>query len=777
MNQKEALPADDSALDESVLRDSASAFCAKSAPVSRLRKLRGKDPAYSTALWTEMAELGWTGMLVPERAGGLGLGLRALAVILEELGRVAAPEPLLEFAGLSALVLGDLETDAADALSAQVAEGSALVATAWQGLPRDPQIEWASTTLRETADGLLLNGAKFGVAHASSATHLLVPALLGDAPAIVAIDAGTAGVKRSTLALTDGSKLTHFVFENVQLPASALLASGPLAEAALDRALDGTAILAASYLHGLACEAFDITLKYLKTRQQFGKQIGAFQALQHRAVNLYINRELSAEVVKEATAGWANAASRADQMRLASRAKYRAGETARLITRDAVQMHGGIGFTDDCDVGLYLNRALAIGAAFGNAAWHARRLAKLGDAKAVVESTRTVADPVDGDWNSLSDDDFRMAVRQWFEREYPAEMRFLPRRVHWHEARDWYMKLVARGWAAPGWPREYGGMGLTPAKLLVFMEEQERWGVARTPDMGIIMVGPLLIKHGTEEQRAFWLPKCLSGEYIWCQGYSEPNAGSDLASLRMEAVVDGEDFVVNGQKIWTTLAQDASHIFLLVRTDKTAKKQAGISFLLADMKSPGITVRPIRNLAGHEEFCEVFFDNVRVPRKNLVGEPNKGWTMAKALLSFERIFLGSPKQCQNALKRLNDAATHAGLLNDPGFVERYTKLKLDVQDLETLYSRYAAMVKRGETLGPDVSMLKIWATETFAALSELVLEAAGAQGAVLDKANFGEIDVEFMSMFYNARPATIYGGSNEIQRNIVAKGVLDLPDA
>jgi alkylation response protein AidB-like acyl-CoA dehydrogenase len=320
-------------------------------------------------------------------------------------------------------------------------------------------------------------------------------------------------------------------------------------------------------------------------------------------------------------------------------------------------------------------------------------------------------------------------------------------------------------------------MGLTPAKLLIFMEEQERWGVARTPDMGIIMVGPLLIKHGTEEQRAEWLPPSLKGEYIWCQGYSEPNAGSDLASLRMEAVVDGDDFVVNGQKIWTTLAQDASHIFLLVRTDKNAKKQAGISFLLADMKSPGITVRPIRNLAGHEEFCEVFFDNVRVPRKNMVGEPNKGWTMAKALLSFERIFLGSPKQCQNALKRLNDVAHHAGLFNEAGFVERYTKLKLDVQDLETLYARYAAMVKRGETLGPDVSMLKIWGTETFAALSELVLEAAGAQGAVLDKANFGEINVEFMSMFYNARPATIYGGSNEIQRNIVAKGVLDLPDA
>jgi alkylation response protein AidB-like acyl-CoA dehydrogenase len=339
------------------------------------------------------------------------------------------------------------------------------------------------------------------------------------------------------------------------------------------------------------------------------------------------------------------------------------------------------------------------------------------------------------------------------------------------------MKLARRGWAAPAWPREFGGMGLSPSKLLLFIEEQERWGVARTPDMGIIMVGPLLLRHGTDAQRAHYLPKILAGENIWCQGYSEPNAGSDLASLRCEAVADGDDFVVNGQKIWTTLAQDATHIFLLVRTDKTAKKQKGISFLLADMTAPGITVRPIRNIAGEEEFCEVFFDNVRVPRTNIVGELNNGWTMAKALLSFERIFLGSPKQGQYALQRLTDLAGAEGLLDDPVFATKYTKLALDVADLETIYTRYAEIVKRGGTLGPDVSMLKIWGTETFAALTELLLEAAGAAGAVRGKVGPGDKAVEMLNLFYTARPATIYGGSNEIQRNIVSKGVLELPDA
>jgi hypothetical protein len=319
-------------------------------------------------------------------------------------------------------------------------------------------------------------------------------------------------------------------------------------------------------------------------------------------------------------------------------------------------------------------------------------------------------------------------------------------------------------------------MGLGPSKLLVFIEEQERWGVARAPDMGITMVGPLLIKHGTPEQRSAYLPKILAGENIWCQGYSEPNAGSDLASLRTEAIIDGDDFVVTGQKTWTTLAQDATHIFLLVRTDKAAKKQAGISFLLVDMKTPGITVRPIRNLAGNPEFCEVFFDAVRVPRANLVGAMNEGWTIAKALLSFERIFLGSPKQSQYALQRLTSVATERGLFADHAFTERYTRLRLDVLDLEAFYGRFAAIVKSGGTLGPDVSLLKIWATETYARLTELMLEAAGPDGATLGKVAFGASEVDAVAAFYNARPATIYGGANEIQRNIVAKGVLDLPD-
>jgi len=378
------------------------------------------------------------------------------------------------------------------------------------------------------------------------------------------------------------------------------------------------------------------------------------------------------------------------------------------------------------------------------------------------------------DWNAIDTEAFRLMVRTFFEQNYPTELRYPKSRLRWAEIKDWYMTLSKKGWVAPSWPQVHGGMGLSPEKLIVFIEEQERWGVGRAPDMGITMIGPLLIQYGSEEQQKKYLPKIIQGDNIWCQGYSEPNAGSDLASLRTDAVEDGDDFIVNGQKTWTTLAQDATHIFFLARTDKTVKKQEGISFFLADFKTPGLTVRPIRNIAGHEEFCEVFFENVRVPKANLVGGLNQGWGIAKALLGFERIFLGSPKQSQYALSRVEEAARALGLFGDQGFVDRYTQLQLDVADLSALYVRFVEQVKRGEKLGPDVSMLKVWASETFSRLANLLVEITGGSGAVAGdiEANGKKIDV--LTSFYNARPATIYGGSNEIQRNILAASVLQL---
>ncbi len=376
--------------------------------------------------------------------------------------------------------------------------------------------------------------------------------------------------------------------------------------------------------------------------------------------------------------------------------------------------------------------------------------------------------------DALDDEAFRLEVRRFVEAHYPPALRNPPKRLHWAENQVWYRLLAEHGWLAPGWPREFGGMGLSAAKQLIVIEEFERHGCARTNDHGVVMVGPLLIRYGSAAQKRFFLPKILSGEAIWCQGYSEPNAGSDLASLRTEAVIDGDDYVINGQKTWTTLATDANWIFLLVRTDKAAKKQEGISFLLVPMDSPGITVRPIINLELHDEFCEVFFDNVRVPRANLVGEENKGWTMAKALLGFERIFLGSPRQSAYALVRLKRLAERMGLAEDATFQDRYIRLRLDLEDHKALYETFAARLRRGEALGADVSMLKIHQSELFQRITEAMLDIAGENAGLLEPME-GNRALHPSGLFIQARPATIYGGSNEIQRNILAGNVLDLP--
>ena len=380
------------------------------------------------------------------------------------------------------------------------------------------------------------------------------------------------------------------------------------------------------------------------------------------------------------------------------------------------------------------------------------------------------------DYNAMNDDDFRNEVRQFFQTEYPEELRNVSHRPMFAEIEDWHKKLHAKGWVAPAWPAEFGGMGLDAAKILIFYEEQQNWGVTRGRDMGVQMVGPLIIKFGTDAQKEYWLPRILSCETIWCQGYSEPGAGSDLASLRTTAIVDGDDFVINGQKIWTTMAHDADHIFMLVRTDPDApKKQQGISFVLAKMDQPGIEVRTITTLSGEKEFCEVFFDDARAPVANLVGELNNGWSMAKALLSFERIFIGAPNMAQNALVQLKTLAEGRGAFADPGFRDRYAEVALDVEDHAALYTRFANQVKRGETLGADVSMLKIWVSETFQKISELMIEVAGPDGGAIGPLQLGNVGVDVLSNFYKSRPTTIYGGSNEIQRNILSKAVLNLP--
>lgn len=352
----------------------------------------------------------------------------------------------------------------------------------------------------------------------------------------------------------------------------------------------------------------------------------------------------------------------------------------------------------------------------------------------------------------------------------------------------WHKILYEKGWVAPAWPEEYGGTGWDLTQRYIWTTESTLAGAPGTAPMSLGMCGPMLIGHGTEEQKAYYLPRILSGEDYWCQGYSEPASGSDLASLKLKATSDGDDFVLNGSKIWTSHAHHANRMFLLVRSDDTGKPQDGITFLLMDMDSPGITVEPIIFASGTHEVNQVFFDNVRVPKANIVGEENKGWTVAKYLLEFERGG-GGAARFQSSMQKLRAfAATipcgNASLAEDESFKRKLDETSVQLEAIQFLEFRIMAAMSKGGSPGPESSIMKNLGADLGQYLTELAVEAVAAYAAVYqveDMVPGADNDiigpaggVAAMSRYFNLRASSIAGGSNEVQKNIVAKLVLGL---
>jgi alkylation response protein AidB-like acyl-CoA dehydrogenase len=346
----------------------------------------------------------------------------------------------------------------------------------------------------------------------------------------------------------------------------------------------------------------------------------------------------------------------------------------------------------------------------------------------------------------------------------------------------WRDKLVARGWIAPAWPKEYGGAGLSIMEQFIMNEEFAEAGAPQVGGMGVSMVGPTLVAHGTDEQRAEHLPKILRGEVHWCQGFSEPGSGSDLASLQTRAVRDGDDYVINGQKIWTSGAHQANWMFMLARTDPAAPKHRGISFFLMDFSSPGITVQPLVNMGNSLGFNQVFFDNVRVPARNRVGEENRGWYVGTTTLDFERSGIGSAVNTRKTVDSLvawakehrddpfctisrNPAARH-------DLIDRY--IEVNVQKM--LSYRVIDMQNRGLIPNAEASLAKLFTTELVQRINRTAMRIAGLYGQVWDESSpFAVYDAQFPRGYVNSVGQTIAGGTSEIQRNIIGERVLGLP--
>ena len=395
---------------------------------------------------------------------------------------------------------------------------------------------------------------------------------------------------------------------------------------------------------------------------------------------------------------------------------------------------------------------------------------------------------------TTADLEFRDEVRAFFSEKLTDDMREASNLssgvfAEFEIGRRWHTALYEKGWIAPAWPTEYGGAGWSPMQRYIYDSEAGSAGAPRLFSMGLRMVGPVVMKFGSDEQKAFYLPRILSGEDVWCQGYSEPGSGSDLASLQTRAVVDGDDYVVNGTKIWTTGAQHATRMFCLVRTSTDGKPQEGISFILIDMNTPGITIEPIITLAGDHEVNQVFLDDVRVPIKNRVGAENDGWTVAKYLLEFERGGAAYATTLAAGLEKLRAIAgaerTGGGrLLDDDAFAAKLAALEVRQQAVQATEHRIMSDIAQRGRPGPASSIMKVLGSETNQAISELAVEATQYYAAPYQpEARVPGNNVEpigpaasipVMPKYLNFRAATIYAGSSEVQRNIMAKLVLGL---
>ena len=389
---------------------------------------------------------------------------------------------------------------------------------------------------------------------------------------------------------------------------------------------------------------------------------------------------------------------------------------------------------------------------------------------------------------SADDLAFRDEVREFFATEYDADAAQQASgdsgEAYKASVIAWQKKLHAKGWIAPGWPVEYGGTDWTPTQKFIYETERGLAGIPDVIPFGLKMVAPVIYTFGNEEQKARFLPRILESEDWWCQGYSEPGAGSDLASLNTTADYAGDHYIVNGRKIWTTYAQYADWIFCLVRTSKGMRKQEGISFLLIDMKTPGITVKPIVTIDGNHSLNEVLFEDVAVPTENLIGEQDKGWTYAKALLAHERTGMAEVADSTRMLEKLKQRASvevNSGkaMIDDPIFQTRLSDIEMELMALEYTELRVFASMAAGGMPGPESSLLKIKGTEITQAIQELQLQLAAYYGGALpddlDSQQLGhDFAFEARGKYMYGRAATIYGGSNEVQRNVIAKAVLGL---
>lgn len=743
---------------------------------ARRHRLAGESPD-RLALWPIFAETGILGTLFAEEAGGLGGTPRDAAVVLYEIGRSLAVEPYLA-ALVSARILLRTRPEIAEAQIAAVLSGERIIVPALtEGIDlfAAPKVE-----ARLEAGLYRLHGSKPAVRHADIASALIVTAWMPDQGHLgcFLVEQGCAGLIVEPHRLIDAA--SGGVVQLDGAPADLLLA-GREAELAVAEAISW-------HVAGLAAEAVGIldallagTAEYFRTRSQFGVLIGTFQALQHRLADMYISGQ-EAKVTTATLLDQMENASGDVLDALVSIAKITVDRAGRKIGHEAVQMHGGMGVSDELNISHYMRRLACARAEAGGEEIHLdrfRQIAARGNRVLWFEETPVAAG-------------YREEVRDFVRENLPRE---LGRKVEigLELSKDdyvgWEKILRAKGWFGVAWPEEYGGAGWDLERQLAFVQEAAMNQAPMIMPYGVNMVGPVIFTFGSQAQKEKFLPDILASRTWWCQGYSEPNSGSDLASLKTFAELDGDDYVINGTKMWTTQAHWADMMHCLVRTRRDGRQQEGITFLLIDMKTPGITVRPIITNDGQHHTNQTFFDNVRVPVANRVGKEGEGWRIAKFLLANERLAIadtGAKLSLLRDIKRIYAAYVaqdRAPASLSAIFAAKIADLEVQLAVLCILEREYiSAWAEGGSRDGPEASLLKIRGTELLQRLAELALDLEGPLAIMHDprdlhlsaETNFNAAQrASMMAHHYlYSRAWSIFGGTNEIQRNIIARYAL-----
>ncbi len=798
-----ALPDYNLTEEQTEFRDSLRRFFEEHAPTGLTRDVMEAGGAHAPDVWKiATAELGLAGIAIAEEYGGQGFGLKELSIALGEAARGLSPIPLFSSAALAGRVVASVLASAGSDETRRELEpiASGRIATlAWLEGPGEWDLDQVQMRVHAADGGFRLSGEKHFVLDAGCAERIYVVAREGDSEALglFAVNASAAGLK---ILSKEGLDLSRTIgslrFEDVAVErvGTGDGGSGSAKEGAkykdsadaIRRGLTEATALFCSEIVGGMQKVLETAVDYAGERHQFGRAIGSFQAIKHKCADMLIDFECARTAADAAVA--ALDSGDGDASLLTSVAKAQAGPAFVRMATENIQVHGGVGYTWEYDAHLFFRRARASDAFLGDAVLHQERVAQewirrleeqgLDAARASGSSGRRADTPEEAS--------FRAEVRAWLSENAslrtgeddwsmgPSDHSLEAEGVYWDNMKAWQKTRFEGGWSAVTWAPEHGGRGGSPIQSIIFNEEQSAFNVASGYiDAAVHLIGPSLIRFGTDEQRERFLKPMLRGDEIWCQLFSEPEAGSDLAAVRTRGVVDGDELVLNGQKVWTTSAQYADWGFIVCRTNVDVPKHKGISFALVDMRQPGVEVRPLVTMKGDRHFNEVFFNDVRTPLKYVVNGIDAGWPVTTFVLMNEGANIGTGHFSRTQTVELFAAAQSRGRLGDPITRQRLAETFVAERVLELLQSRLKGAILDGRRPDVDGSVLKILWSEGGHRKAETANWLQGAD-ALLSGA-----DAPSKGLWQNqllARGAgTIGGGTSEVHRNGLGERALGLP--